>query len=217
MSNRDITIPKYSLGEELISSISHGVGALLGIAALVLCVIRGAFNGSAMQVVSCSIYGGTLVVLYTMSCLYHALKVNLAKKVFRIIDHCSIYMLIAGTYTPYTLVSLKGALGWTMFGIVWGCAIIGIVLNAIDLKKFKVISMVLYLVMGWCVIFCFPQVKAALGAGTWWLLVGGIAYTLGAVLYGIGKKVKYMHSVFHFFVLAGSILHFFSIMFYVLV
>ena len=137
MSNKNITIPKYSLSEELISSISHGVGALLGIAALVLCVIRGAFNGSAIQVVSCSIYGGTLIVLYTMSCLYHALKVNLAKKVFRIIDHCSIYLLIAGTYTPYTLVSLNGALGWTMFGIVWGCAVIGVVLNAIDLMGIK--------------------------------------------------------------------------------
>jgi hemolysin III len=114
MGNRDITIPKYSLSEELISSISHGVGALLGIAALVLCIVKGAFNGSAMQVVSCSIYGSSLIILYTMSCLYHALKVNLAKKIFRIIDHCSIYLLIAGTYTPYTLVALGGALRWTI-------------------------------------------------------------------------------------------------------
>lgn len=212
-----ITIPKYSLGEEITNAILHGVGALLSIAALVLCVVFSAIHGSAYAVVSSCIYGSTLIILYTMSCLYHSFKVNNAKRVFRIIDHCSIFLLIAGTYTPYTLVSLNGALGWSMFGVIWGCAIIGIILNAIDLNKYKVLSMILYIAMGWAVIFTFkPLVDAIDMSGIYLLLSGGIVYTIGAIFYGIGRRIKYMHSVFHCFVLAGSILHFFSILLYVI-
>jgi len=212
-----ITIPKYSLSEELISAISHGIGALLGITALVLCIVISAIHGSAIAVVASCIYGITLILLYTMSTLYHSLKVNNAKRVFRIIDHCSIYLLIAGSYTPFTLITLKGVWGWLIFGIIWASAILGIVFNAIDIKKFKKISMVLYLVMGWMVLFAIkPLIKALAKPGLVLLVIGGILYTVGAIFYGIGRNKKYMHSVFHVFVLAGSIFQFFSIYLYVL-
>ena len=212
-----ITIPKYTLGEELLNSISHGIGALLSASALVLCVVFAAIHKNAWGVVAGSIYGASLIILYTMSTLYHSLKVNNAKRVFRVIDHCSIYLLIAGTYTPYTLVTLRGGWGWSLFGVVWGAAIIGIVLNAIDIKKFKVISMIAYLAMGWVIIIAAKPMSEALAfGGLLFLLLGGISYTIGAVLYGIGKKKKYFHGVFHIFVVFGSVLHFFSILFYVM-
>lgn len=218
MSLKDkIEIPRYTLGEEITNAILHGIGALLSIAALVLCVVFSSIHHNPYAVVSSCIYGSTLIILYTMSCLYHSLKINNAKRVFRIIDHCSIYLLIAGTYTPYTLVTLNGVTGWVTFGIIWACAILGIVLNSIDLKKYKVISILLYLGMGWEIIFSYNDLVAALDkGGLYLLLAGGIIYTVGAIFYGIGKKHKYMHSVFHFFVLAGSILHFFSILLYVI-
>lgn len=212
-----ITIPRYTLGEELISSISHGVGALLGVAALVLCIVRGAIAGDAWKVVSGIIFGATLIILYTMSCLYHALKVNRAKRVFRVIDHCTIFLLIAGTYTPYTLVSLRETVGWWVFGIIWAAAVLGIVMNAISLKKFARLSVALYLVMGWMIVFAYQHmVNAVPQSGMTLLILGGVAYTVGSILYGIGSKIKYFHSVFHFFCLIGSALHFFSIYLYVL-
>lgn len=212
-----IKIPKYTLGEELVSAISHGIGGLLSIAGLVLCVVFSALHHNSYAVVSSAIYGSTSIILYTMSTLYHSLKVNNAKRVFRIIDHCSIFLLIAGTYTPYALVALPKALGWTIFGIEWGCAIIGIVLNSIDLKKFKKISMALYLIMGWMIILSFKTLLKSIEIwGIYMMLIAGSLYTIGAIFYGIGKKKKYMHSVFHMFVLAASILFFFSIFFYVI-
>lgn len=212
-----IQIPNYSLGEEITNAILHGIGALLAIAALVLCVVFSAIHHNPYAVVSSCLYGSTLIILYTMSCLYHSLKVNNAKRVFRIIDHCSIFLLIAGTYTPLTLVSLNGPIGWTLFGIIWGVSILGIILNAIDLNKYKVISMILYIMMGWVIIFTFPRLLKVIDmAGIYLLVAGGIVYTIGAIFYGVGKKIKYMHSLFHFFVLAGSILHFFAILLYVI-
>lgn len=212
-----ISIPKYNLCEELISAISHGVGSLLSVAALVLCVVYSSIHHNVYAVVSSSIYGSMSIILYTMSTLYHSLKVNNAKRVFRIIDHCSIYLLIAGTYTPYCLVVMPKALGWTVFGIIWACAILGIVLNAIDLNKHKVFSMVLYIVMGWMIIFSFKKLMQNMDiAGIYLMLGAGIIYTIGAIIYGFGKKYKYMHSVFHLFVLAGSICFFFSIFLYVI-
>ena len=212
-----IEIPKYTLGEEIMSAVTHGVGALLSIAALTLCVIFSAINGSCLSVVSSAIYGSSLIILYTMSTLYHSLKVNNAKRVFRIIDHCSIYLLIAGTYTPYTLLVLPKNVGIPMFIIIWSITILGIVLNAIDLKKYKVISFISYLILGWLVIFAFKPLMDNLATGGFILLLaGGISYTLGAIFYGFGRKVKYMHSIFHLFVLAGSILQFFSILLYVI-
>ena len=212
-----IELPAYSLAEELISSISHGVGALLGIAALVICIVISVQHNDPWAIVSSCVYGATLMLLYTMSTIYHALKINKAKRVFRVIDHCSIYLLIAGTYTPYTLVALRGAVGWVLFGVVWAAAIAGIVVNAIDLKKYRVFSMITYLLMGWAIVFAFVPLQEVLPKeGLWLLFGGGIIFTIGAVFYAIGKKYKYMHSVFHFFVLAGSILHFFSIVLYVI-
>ena len=216
MSKSKKELPAYTLGEELLSSISHGIGALFGVLALVLCVVKCAIYGSAIDVVSGAIYGASLTILYTMSTLYHALKKGSAKLVFRILDHCSIFLLIAGTYTPYTLSALSGATGWTLFGIVWGAAILGITFNAISVERFRIFSMICYLAMGWVIIFA---VRPLLSAIPWTsfllLLVGGIAYTLGAILYAIGKKVRYIHSVWHFFVLFGSILHFLSIYLYI--
>lgn len=212
-----ISIPKYTLGEELMNSISHGVGALLGVAALVLCIVKSCMPLDGYKLASSIVFGLTTTLLYLMSCLYHALKVNRAKRVFRVIDHCTIFLLIAGTYTPYTLITLRGVTGWVLFGVVWGVGILGIVLNAVSLKRFAKLSLVCYLAMGWVVLFASKQLIASLDrSGLWLLLAGGIAYTLGAVLYAIGAKRRYFHSVFHFFCLIGTALHFFSIYFYVL-
>ena len=212
-----ITIPRYTLGEELINSISHGVGAGLGITALVLCIVKSCSPLDGYKLASSIVFGLTTTLLYLMSCLYHALKVNRAKRVFRVIDHCTIFLLIAGTYTPYTLNTLRGVTGWVLFGIVWGVGILGIVLNAVSLKKFAKLSVACYIALGWVVIFASKELIASLDrGGLWLLLAGGIAYTVGAVLYGIGAKKRYFHSVFHFFCLIGTALHFFSIYFYVL-
>ena len=212
-----INIPKYSLGEEIMSAITHGIGALLSIVALILCVVFSAHSGNTVAVISSIIYGVTLIILYTMSTLYHSLAINNAKRVFRIIDHCSIFLLIAGTYTPFTLVAFKQPLGYILFGIVWAIAILGIVLNSINLKKYKVISLISYIALGWIVIFAYnPLVEVVPWSGVLLLIAGGVVYTIGAIIYGLGKKVKYFHSIFHIFVLIASILHFLSILLYVL-
>ncbi len=212
--DKKITLPKYKLGEELINSISHGIGALLAIVALVLLAIKA---NTGLELLSVLIYTISSFVLYLMSCLYHSLKPNNAKRVFRIIDHCSIFLQIAGTYTPILILKISGALGWTMFGIIWGLAILGIVLNSIDLNKFKKLSMFLYLLMGWCIIFSFKSLWINMEhLGILLGLIGGIIYTIGAILYGIGKKKKYIHSVFHIFCLFAGICFFFTIYFFVI-
>lgn len=211
-----ITLPKYTLAEELISSISHGVGALLSIAALVLCVVFAAKNNNTIGVISSCIYGSSLIILYLMSCLYHAFKLNKAKKVFRVFDHCSIFLLIAGSYTPFLLITIGGTKGIIMMIIMWLAAIVGIIFNSINLEKYDKISFVLYLVMGWMIIFSFNQLLETLPTtGFVLLLIGGIVYTIGAIFYAIGSKIKYMHSIWHFFVLGGSIFQFFTILLYV--
>lgn len=211
---KNIELPKYKLSEELINSISHGLGAALSIVAFILCIIKA---NSGLAIFSIFFYCISSFLLYLMSCLYHALKRNNAKRVFRIIDHCSIYLLIAGTYTPVVLLVLPPAMGWTIFGIVWALAVLGIVLNAVDLKKFKIFSMTLYLVMGWCIIFSFKTLWNSMNhMGINLLLLGGIIYTIGAVLYGIGKKKKYMHSIFHIFCLIASVSFFLAIFMYAL-
>lgn len=210
-----IEIPEYSLGEELVSSISHGIGALLGIAALVLSVV---FSKNSITIVSSAIYGITLIILYLISCLYHSFSPRIkAKKVFRVLDHDSIYLLIFGTYMPYLLVSIGGSKGWTLWGILLGLSILGIVFNSINLEKFKNISFISYILMGWIIIFSFKDVYNSIGFyGTLYLILGGVFYTIGALFYRLGKKIKYMHSIFHLLVLAGSIFHFFSIFLYVI-
>lgn len=207
---------KITLAEELINSITHGVGALLSIGGTVVAIVWAALFGNAYSVVSASIYGFTLIMLYTMSTLYHAFPGKTVKKVFRVFDHCSIFLLIAGTYTPFALVTLRATVGWWIFGIIWALAILGIVLNSVSIEKFKIFSMICYLGMGWLIIM---YIKLLINnipfAGFIFLLLGGISYTLGAVFYSL-KKIKYMHGVWHLFVLAGSILHYFSILLYVL-
>ena len=212
-----ISIPNYTLGEELMNSISHGIAACLGITAFVLCIVKSCNPLDGYKLASSIVFGITTTMLYLMSCLYHALKVNKAKRVFRVIDHCTIFLLIAGTYTPYTLITLRGFTGWLLFGIVWGVGILGIVLNAVSLRKFAKLSVFCYIALGWVVVFASRQLISSLDlAGLWLLLLGGIAYTIGAILYGIGSKKRYFHSVFHFFCMIGTILHFFSIYLYVL-
>ena len=216
----DRILPTYTKGEEIFNMVSHIVGGAVGIAALALCVIFAALHRNVFGVVGSAIYGASMIILYTMSSIYHGLKPELmAKKVFQVIDHCSIFLLIAGTYTPITLSSLRAAnpaLGWTIFGIIWGVAALGITLNAIDIKAYKKFSAICYIVMGWCIVFAWKPTVAALGfGGIALLLAGGISYTIGALFYYFLKKKKYMHSVFHLFVVIGSILHMLSILLYV--
>lgn len=201
-----LRLPLYSLGEEIFSAVSHGAAALFGAGALVLLLVF--CEKTPVKIASVCVFGGTMILLYTVSTLYHALNVNRAKRVFRVLDHCTIFLLIAGTYTPITLCCLKGAVGMTLFCVVWGAAVVGIALNAVDMERFKVLSMICYLAMGWVVIFALKTVLAQMPPfGVRCLVAGGVAYTLGAVVYGFGKKVPYMHSVWHLFVLAGSVLH----------
>ena len=212
-----ITIPKYTLTEELISSISHGIGALLSIAALVLCIVFASLHHNVLGIISSCIYGVSLIILYAMSSLYHAFKPNKAKRVFRVFDHCSIYLLIAGSYTPYLLLVVGGIRGIIMLIIMWLVSIIGIIGNSINVDKFKKISFPIYLILGWMAVFAIkPLINNLATPGLVLLLTGGIIYTLGAIVYLIGSKVKYMHSIWHFFVLGGSIFQFFSILLYVL-
>lgn len=219
----DRRLPDYTRGEEIFNMVSHIVGGGLGIAICALCIIKSFINHDAYQVVGSFIYGFSMIILYTISSVYHGLKSEMAKKVMQVIDHCSVFILISGTYTPIALTSLRQhntALGWTVFGVVWGVSALGITLNAIDLKKYNVFSIICYLAQGWCIILTGKTAIDAIGKdGFLWLLAGGISYTVGAVLYGIaGKKtIRYMHSVFHIFVVIGSFLQFVSIIFYVLV
>lgn len=203
---RLLGLPRYTLGEEIFSSISHGVSAVFAVAALVFLLVT--CQKTPLYVVSAAVYGGTMVMLYTVSTLYHGLGLNRAKVVFRSLDHCTIFLLIAGTYTPITLVCLGGWKGWAMFGAVWAAAVVGVVLNAISVERFKKISMACYLAMGWVVVLAMGDFYRAVDPMVFWcLLAGGVLYTVGAALYAVGKKVPYMHSVFHLFVLGGSVFH----------
>ncbi len=218
---KDRILPKYTKGEEIFNMTSHIVGAVLGVVATVLCIVFAAVHGNGYGVVSGSIYGVTMIILYTMSSIYHGLSPRIkSKKVFQVLDHCSIFLLIAGSYTPFALCSIRGVdtlVGWAIFGIIWLFAILGIVLNSIDIKKFKTFSMICYLLMGWCILIKGSLLPELLTTNGFILLVaGGIAYTIGAVIYGVGKKHKYFHSIFHLFILLGSFLHFLCILLYVM-
>ncbi len=213
-------LPTYTRGEESFHMISHIVGGGFGILALVLCVVFAALKHSVYGVVSGSIYGASLIALYTMSSVYHGLKHPTAKRVMQVLDHCTIYFLIAGTYTPIVLCAIRSvspAWAWALFGLVWGMAALATVFTAIDLKKYAVFSMCCYIGMGWCVVLAAKvTIRAIAPAGLWLLLGGGIAYTVGAVLYGLGRTRRYMHALFHVFVLLGSVLQFFCIIGYVI-
>ena len=218
---KDREMPVYSKGEEIFNMVSHIVGGVLGIVAIVLCSVFGGIRHNPYGIVSGIIYGISLVLLYTMSSVYHGLSKNLfAKRVFQVLDHCMIFVMIAGCYTPFALCLIRKASpawGWSIFGIMWGIAALGITLNSIDIKYFKKFSMICYLVMGWAAIIKVKLLFDLLGLPGFILLVaGGIIYSVGAILYGVGKKYKWMHSIFHMFILVASILHFLCILLYVI-
>jgi len=204
-------LPVYTRGEEIFNMVTHIVGGFLGLVAMLACVIVAAYNQNMWGVVSGLIYGFSVVLLFTMSSIYHGLHIGLPKRVFRILDHCTIYVLIAGTYTPIMLTHFREAYpadAWVLFGIIWGLAVIGITLNAINLKRFIVFSVICYLGMGWAAVFRINRLIEVLGAPFFTLLlIGGVLYTVGVLFYALGRRKKYMHSVFHLFVNAASILH----------
>lgn len=199
-------------GEEIANAITHGIGALLGIAGLVLMVIFAAIYGTAWHIVGASIFGASLVVLYLSSTLYHGLTHPGAKYVFEVLDHAAIYILIAGTYTPFTLGPLRGPMGWTMFGIAWGLAILGIVFETLYHGRFRAFTTSLYLAMGWLVVFAIKPLFSAMDAvGIAWLVAGGVSYTAGVIFY-YKKWFTFSHTVWHLFVMGGSICHFFAVL-----
>lgn len=214
----DRILPNYSRGEELMNMITHIVGGALGVVVLLGCVIRAALLDNYCGIVSCTVYGTTFITMFTISSVYHGLHPGTHKKVLQVIDHCTIYFLIAGTYTPVVLSAIRPlypVLGWGLFIFEWGLALIAAALTAIDLKKYEVFSMVCYIGMGWAVIpFWRQTLEVMTKHGFLLLLFGGIAYTIGAVLYGIGSKRKWMHSVFHIFVVLGALLQFLAVLLY---
>lgn len=211
-------LPDYSRAEEITNTVTHIVGGGLGVAGLVLCVTMAAWHHNTMGVVTSVVYGVCLIALYTMSSVYHGLKPSMAKKVMQILDHCTIYFLIAGTYTVVSLSALRRVnpfLGWGMFAFEWALTAIAVTLTAIDLKAYNTFSMICYIGMGWAILpFVHQTVQALTMPGFLLLLLGGIAYTIGAVLYGLGSRRKWMHSVFHIFVVLGSVLQFFAVLLY---
>ncbi|MBQ6394634.1 hemolysin III family protein [Candidatus Saccharibacteria bacterium] len=208
-------VPEYSLGEELINSITHGIGAGLSVVALVLCVVKATTAGGKVSAV---LYGTLLIMLYTISCIYHALSPRLrGKRVLRVIDHANVFLVVAGTYMPICLSLLDGVWGWLTFGIVWLVTIVAVVFSCVDVDRFQMIGVVCNLILGWGALLLLPVlIELVPWTGLWLLIFGGVAYSLGAILYVVGAKVPYMHSIFHFFVLMGSILHFFFIYLYCL-
>ncbi|MBE7014699.1 MAG: hemolysin III family protein [Ruminococcaceae bacterium] len=218
---KDRKLPSYTKKDEIFNSVTHMVGGALGIVATVLCIVTAAINHSVYGVVGGAIFGASMTLMYTISSIYHLLSPRLtAKKVMQILDHCTIFMLIAGTYTPVALVSVREyspVLGWTIFAVVWAAAILGIVFNSIDLKKYTLFSIICYLLMGWCIILVANKIPFIFEKGEFILiLIGGILYTIGAVLYLVGAKKPGIHAIFHIFTVLGSLMHFFAIVLYTL-
>ena len=216
----DRKLPAYTRGEEIMNMVTHIAGGGLAVLALTACVLKAALRGNAWGVVTAAIYGFTMVATYAMSSIYHGLKICTGKKVMQVLDHCAIYFLIAGTYTPIVLCALRPAypwIGWGLFVWQWGLVAVAASLTAVDLKKYRIFSMICYIGMGWSVIVFLPQTMEVLGtAGFGFLLAGGIAYSIGAVLFSMGKQLRWMHSVFHIFVVLGSLLQWVTVMFFVM-
>ena len=217
---KDRTLPDYTHGEEIFNLFSHIVGGGLGVVYLTLCVVFSAVRGNVWGVVGSAVYGASVICLFTMSSVYHGVTHAMAKKVLQVLDHCTIYFMIAGTYTPIALCSLREynpAFGWVVFGFVWAVAALATTLTAIDLHKYKKFSMICYLALGWCIVVALKPTWAAIGTGGMiFLLLGGVLYSIGAILYALGNKKRYAHSLFHLFVDAASLMHFFCILFYVI-
>ena len=215
-SEREGPDERFSVAEELAHSLTHGAGLVLGIAALVLLVVFAVRGGSTLVVVACSVYGATLVLLYSASTFYHALRPGRGKRVFGILDHAAIFFLIAGTYTPFTLVTLRGGWGWGLFGAVWGLALLGAALEAVTRGRARRLQLVLYLAMGWSIVVAArPLLEGLAPGGLILLLAGGIAYTLGVAFF-IWRRLPFHHAVWHVFVLAGSLCHFLAVFLYVI-
>lgn len=214
---KNIRIPSYSLGEELINAISHGIGALLSIFGLIMLIIKASLQGP-LEVTTVTIFGTTMILLYTISCIYHALSSKIkGKKVLRVLDHCNVFLLVFGTIIPVSLLGITGLQGWIFFSLVAFVTIIGIIFSIIDIDRFKVLEVICHLLNGWSVlVFSNHLIQNTTIIGLMLIVFGGIMYSLGAILYGIGAKLKYMHSVFHFFCLAGTIFHYLAIYLYVL-
>ena len=207
--------PNYTFGEELANSITHGLGIALSVAGLVILVVLSAIHGNAWHVVSCAIYGATMILLYTASTLYHSFQNPNVKRIMRVLDHSSIYLLIAGTYTPFTLVTLHGPWGWSLFGVVWGLAMAGIAFKVYFTGRFPKISTIIYVGMGWIAVIAIkPLMDILPTGGLIFLFGGGLSYTFGVIFY-VWHKLPYHHAVWHLFVLGGTVLHFFGILFYV--
>ncbi|MFO7555261.1 MAG: hemolysin III family protein [Desulfobacterales bacterium] len=210
------SIPNYSLREDFASSMIHGAGFILAIIGMCLLIAYASIYGNAWHVVSCSIYGSTLVLLYTASTLYHSIRLAKARKVLRVLDHSTIFLLIAGTYTPFTLVNLRGPWGWSLFGVIWALAVIGILFQTTGFLKGAKVSVAFYVAMGWVVVVAIkPMLSLVDTGGLVLLLLGGVAYTTGVVFY-VWRRMPYNHAIWHVFVVAGSTLHFFAIFLYVI-
>ena len=214
-SKRGISIPNYTLGEEIFNAISHGIGGLLSVVGLVMMLVKAK---TPLAVVSVSVFGFAMIVLYVISCVYHALSKRVkGKKVLRVIDHCNVFFLVLGTYVPVSLLGVGGWLGWTLLGVVFAFAATGISLNGVNVDKFKVSSVICHLVCGWSILFGIPALLNTMGRdGVIWLIAGGLAYTVGSILYGIGSRKKYIHCVFHIFCLIGTACHFWGVYAYLL-
>jgi hemolysin III len=210
------TAPRYSFGEEIANSITHAVGIVFSIVGLGYLTDFARVHGTIWHIVSCSVFGATLILLYTVSTLYHSVRAPRAKFALRHLDHAAIFLLIAGTYTPFTLVSLRGPWGWSLFGVIWGLAVFGIALQTSLLRRWAIASVVLYLAMGWAVVVAIkPMLASVPPPGLILLLIGGLAYTLGIVFY-LWHRLPYHHAIWHVFVLAGSAFHFFAVLHYVI-
>lgn len=206
----------YTTGEEIANSVTHGIGTGLAVAGLTLLVVLAAIYGDVWRVVSFSIYGSSLILLYLASTLYHSLQNPKVKRIFRVLDHSAIYVLIAGTYTPFTLVNLRGLWGWMLFGVVWTLALLGIAFKTVFIGRYEGWATAAYVLMGWLVVIAFKQMLVAIPpGGILWLVIGGVTYTLGVIFYA-WEKLPYNHAIWHLFVLGGSICHFFAILFHVL-
>ena len=207
--------PEYTIIEERINRLTHGVGAVLSVAGLVVLVVYSGIYGNAWHVVSFSIFGSALVILYAASTLYHSVTQAAAKRVFWILDHSAIFILIAGTYTPFTLVSLRGGWGWSLFGVVWACAVLGIILKIFYIGRFEKISVAVYVIMGWLCVMAFKEIVATVSLLSIVLLIlGGLSYTLGVVFFA-WQKLPFNHALWHLCVLGGSVFHYFSVLFMV--
>lgn len=206
----------YSIGEEIAHSVTHGLGVLASIVGLCVLVAFAALDGGAVEIAASAVFGGTLILLYTASTLYHSIPLPATKSVLRVIDHASIYLLIAGTYTPFTLITLAGPWGWSLFATVWTLAAVGVAFKLFYTGRFEKLSLLIYIAMGWCgVVAASPLLEALATPGLWLLVAGGLAYTGGVAFY-VMEGLRYHHAIWHLFVLAGSVLHYFAVLFYVL-